>query len=962
MKTKNTGTVLFIILALTMAFSSCTDLMDADDYTVDPLRIPEYFTIFTQPQKTVYAQGESYDWTGLTIRETYFNGSSGMYYYSYGDDKYEITGFNSNSVGLQTIKVSRSGISQSFTITINQSIDQNKTLLYLSIYSPPYKTTYEMGESYDWTGLAIIEYYSDTSFGISYATYLYEISGFDSSSAGQKTITVGRYDSYGIFQTTSFYITVNASSSGDLIYLTIASEPRKTTYEIGESYDWTGLEIMETYTDGSFRRETSLSRYEITGFDSSNAGLQTIYVSRYDNYGNYRTTSFYITVNAPISGELIYLIVARQPNKTVYGVGESYDWTGLEIIETYTDGSVRREINPASRYDITGFDSSSAGAKTIYVTGNGITTSFFVTIGDSDAYLLSLSMHSWPNKTVYEVGESAEWWGLEVRGYYSDNSVRSEVIDFYNDISGFDSSYEGTKYITVTKGGVSTGFTIYVNPRPTDAYLVSLYIYSLPYKQTYELYEMANWGGMEVRGYYSDGSERMEFVDSNNITGFDTWTSGTKYITFTKNGISAPQFTIYVNELIPAPDRYLQSLYIASLPIKQAYDRGESSDWSGLEVRGYYSDGSDEIVYDYDIWGFDTSYAGTIYITVNKNGINSPSFAITVRSLSSLHVSSQPYKTVYGLNESYDWTGLQIREYYTDGTERTGASYSDYNISGFDSSYSGSRTITVSKNDYYGNYYSTTFEITIRGLNSLTVYTQPYKLNYEMYESYDWTGLQITEYYSDGSERVETDFYTYEISGFDSSSYGEKTIYVSKSGINTNFTVMVEGLISLDISTPPTKLVYVQGDSADWTGLVVTENYFIRGAQIETNSDNYTISGFDSWTSGTQTITVTRSGVSATFTVEVLAAGYGSITIQNPSQPGEISLSVSGTTIIADSSYTGYQWFVDDMARPADSSYTDGRAITLSTSAYSLGIHRVRVTAYKQGIPYSMETTVNLQP
>jgi hypothetical protein len=311
---------------------------------------------------------------------------------------------------------------------------------------------------------------------------------------------------------------------------------------------------------------------------------------------------------------------------------------------------------------------------------------------------------------------------------------------------------------------------------------------------------------------------------------------------------------------------------------------------------------------------------------------------------------------VYEWGEGADWTGLVVTGTYSDGSTRV---ETDYTISGFDSSSPGEKTITVSKSAY--NYTADYFTVTVRTLNSLSVSTAPTKQVYEWGEGADWTGLEVTGTYSDGSTRVETD---YTISGFDSSSPGEKTITVSKSAYNYTadyFTVTVEGLTSLSISVQPSKLVYEVGESPDWTGLVVIGYYFIKNPQIETINYNSEISGFDSSSPGIKTITVTKNGVSSpSFTVEVLPRGSGGITILPvPSQTGDITLTQAGTTVTASDGYANYQWFVDDMARPANSG-SNGKAITLSVPPYSAGKHRVRVTAWKQGLPYSGEITITL--
>lgn len=75
-------------------------------------------------------------------------------------------------------------------------------------------------------------------------------------------------------------------------------------------------------------------------------------------------------------------------------------------------------------------------------------------------------------------------------------------------------------------------------------------------------------------------------------------------------------------------------------------------------------------------------------------------------------------------------------------------------------------------------------------------------------------------------------------------------------------------LVSIAITTPPTKIVYTVGEALDITGMVVTGTYSDDFTKVESvTADNVT--GFSSDTAGEKTCTVTVSGKTATFTVTV---------------------------------------------------------------------------------------------
>jgi uncharacterized repeat protein (TIGR02543 family) len=111
----------------------------------------------------------------------------------------------------------------------------------------------------------------------------------------------------------------------------------------------------------------------------------------------------------------------------------------------------------------------------------------------------------------------------------------------------------------------------------------------------------------------------------------------------------------------------------------------------------------------------------------------------------------------------------------------------------------------------------------------------------------------------------------------------------------------------------------------------------------------------------------TKGGADQAYTVTVTRRGQGAITIDPPG--GDISIagfpaasftvSRSGgadtyTIQISGADYSGYEWYVDDIAKTADSG-SEGRAFTVRAAAYPLGKHTLTLIVYKNGVPYSNE-------
>lgn len=79
----------------------------------------------------------------------------------------------------------------------------------------------------------------------------------------------------------------------------------------------------------------------------------------------------------PIVRTLSSIEIANKPNKTVYNIGEAWDGAGLSVRAIYSDNS--SEVL-SDGFNVSGFDSSSAGRKTVIVTYGGKETSFTVDV------------------------------------------------------------------------------------------------------------------------------------------------------------------------------------------------------------------------------------------------------------------------------------------------------------------------------------------------------------------------------------------------------------------------------------------------------------------------------------------------------------------------------------------------------------------------------------------------------
>ena len=241
------------------------------------------------------------------------------------------------------------------------SSSEEKVLNSIRIASEPTKKNYFVGDEFDPAGLQVKAVYTTGEEDLAAADY--QLSGFDSATAGEKTVTVTFQG-----QTASFNVTV-----AELVLesIRIAGNPTKASYYQGEEFDPAGIQVKALYNNGS-ERDVAAADLAFSGFDGSNPGEQTITVTYQE-----KTATFNVNVIAQNGIE-----ITAAPTKVRYGVGEEFDATGLKVSRTFADGG-KKELGEGE-FTVGGFDSATAGEKTLTVTAGAYTADFTVNVYNND--------------------------------------------------------------------------------------------------------------------------------------------------------------------------------------------------------------------------------------------------------------------------------------------------------------------------------------------------------------------------------------------------------------------------------------------------------------------------------------------------------------------------------------------------------------------------------------------------
>jgi hypothetical protein len=172
----------------------------------------------------------------------------------------DVTGYNKDQAGRQTIRVSYMGISATFNVDV-------RAMTSMRIAQPPTKVDYLQGESLNLAGLRVMgtwEGFPEEQLNITAS----DITGFNADNTGIQRLTVTKNG-----RTATFNIDVWA-----LTGITLDKPPDKTDYMLGEQLDLTGIIINANYTGSTAdKRRTELvplNQIIVSGYNPNTVGRQ----------------------------------------------------------------------------------------------------------------------------------------------------------------------------------------------------------------------------------------------------------------------------------------------------------------------------------------------------------------------------------------------------------------------------------------------------------------------------------------------------------------------------------------------------------------------------------------------------------------------------------------------------------------------------------------------------------------
>lgn len=795
-------------------------------------------TVSKMPDKTTYYQGEIFDSTGLEISKTYSDGALETI------TDYEISGFDSSSPGAKVVTVTASGKTTTFEITVSEA-----SITAISVTTMPSKVNYHIGKEFDSTGIVVTATASDgntidVTRGCTY-------SGFDSSFPKQCEITV-RYGNF----TCAFEVTImQPESISDIVSY-------NNVYFVGDTTSLSVRSITVKYSDGS---EIVKSGYTVDNTLVTEAGQIPINVNYFNVVGTKNVTvydSFSVHIGSPNHEDVTAKFNLDANTLSISGTGkitilhensehlivpDSLFKRCVKII--FSDGIT--EISDGFGYQFESLTHIELGNTITSIAGGNFTT-FLGTKLEFPASLKAIqggTFSSCPNLTEIVFHEGLqEIQGGTLNGFQSLDSVVFPLS------------------LNLLSSGAFAGATINnVEIGSSDSTINSSGIY------------IPSCKNLMIRGGTIDGTggtkalsilENLTLKSTVKFTGASQFTPcfyALKTVTI-ENGIAEIPTSCFascskITEIaIPASvtnigDNAFSGTSLKNLVIPDGVQTIGTQAFYGTQLTSATIPAS---VTSIGANAFSTPVTTSVTLNKKTNEISgSPWGARGIITwlirVTRLEVTHMPTKTRYFVGETFDSTGLIITAYYNDNTSEQ---VTGYTLSSPDMSVYGSKTVTVTFDEK-----TVDFSILVVDISGIEVKTMPTKVEYQKGDVFDTTGLSILVKYTDGTSETKTT--GFEVSGFDSSSVGEKTITVTYKTHTATFKVTVYDLSGIRITSFPSKVYYKIGESFNPSGLTVAE---VRQDGTEKEITDYDISGFDSSTAGSKTITVsynvTANGVS----------------------------------------------------------------------------------------------------
>ena len=250
-------------------------------------------------------------------------------------------------------------------------------------------------------------------------------------------------------------------------------------------------------------------------------------------------------------------------------------------------------------------------------------------------------------------------------------------------------------------------------------------------------------------------------------------------------------------------NKTVEHLELKSLPSRTSYMTGDELDPAGLQVMAYYDDGTyssmntDLLQFTPEV--FKETGRQTVEASYRLDASVAPvTFEVTVeentKTADSIEITQLPDKIRYFAGEELDLTGLHVKAHYTDGS--SGYLFEEqFSVAPKTLVQDGKEIPVTVSYEQDGQILQAQFQVEVtKQVKEIKVTGTPAKTSYNLAESLDTEGLEVTIVYQDETEEVlDASEYTVESAGFSDSSGTKQLsiVYNRKPDIRTQMEVLV---------------------------------------------------------------------------------------------------------------------------------------------------------------------------
>ncbi|MBQ8178339.1 MAG: bacterial Ig-like domain-containing protein [Clostridia bacterium] len=756
--------LILILLAMVLIVSSMVFLASCgEDVNID------HIEMYSMP-KTQYALGESLDIKDASVLVVYKNNTEKLVPITSS----MLSGFDSNTLGVQYIKVYYENHSTIFTVTVSRA-----NVSHVELVTPETNLNYIEGQPLRTDGSYMLISFDDHSSERIEVTKDM-CSGYDPDKIGSQIISVVGYLD-GVEYTSSFVVTV---TERELTGIEVTTAPTKKIYYVGDSVlDLTGGELFLKYNSGysTYIDMTDVDGNAIEGlslsWDSSVVNNRSSVTVEYGG----KTASFQVEVKVRdvSSYEVITPVKEQMQNLDL-------DVSGAVIRINYNNGESEDVTLPSDKVTFVGYDKTKAGTQEVALLfsygGVALSAQGIMEINVAQREAIGLEMVDAPDiyqDTEFDVTE------FSVRIVYN-NGERGEDFNLNSGMIAWENNIPVTSYAQAGEKSwyisYSTGIDLDYKFTVKELLVVNVELHNASNVIAF-LGGDANTDGVTMTITYNSGRVDEDVALTPDMLSFDSSTMGVKlakvvYATKYNEGYE-PMLSVTVVKKITSIE--VGGVY------RNTYILGEEFSAAGMElVVNYEFESASTLIKEsdvdfYDSWSFSTDNAqaglyftevGEANVYINNPGLVEP-YKITVTVKNDFKELGPIFKLTEGelveaenLGSTIQGLPLDLSSYYIMVTFESNVEYVQLNDSMVDYNVKntavGERKVTIYYPDvasYVGEVerkYDTTATVLEKSVVGVKMLTAPEKDIYYYSEdktvvATEYKGIAISIEYDNGT-------------------------------------------------------------------------------------------------------------------------------------------------------------------------------------------------------------------